>query len=300
VSGFAREWRCPHCGAEGVTTAYVELTETMMVCMRCKKRFSLETVLRAEPIIGWRVWRLIPQRVAFDVDEVRRLFLAGDALAAQRTILGLPDDGAPWRLGSIAGPSSSWGDGTIPAACIYQQHAAPNLDCHCGFWAMEREDQLADVIASYCRGSSFAFGQVQLWGRYVRHRLGWRAQFARPYDITVVNGTEDMLRSLRDFYATDVRRVDELPEHLAVGVPHGLGRFITVQLTADATSLAGAFAALQKSVQNTAKTISRLMALSTAGQYTPLAPPPRRNRAHGRPRGRAPRTRRSAPLRWSA
>jgi hypothetical protein len=110
-------------------------------------------------------------------------------------------------LGSV-GVGDVWDGRIFEARCQARQfplHPAPNRDCKCGIWAMEREEQLTSVISSYGSGAAFAYGRVQLWGRFVRHRLGYRAQFARPYDIVVENVSEHIAAQLRDFYGVSVR-----------------------------------------------------------------------------------------------
>lgn len=57
-----------------------------------------------------------------------------------------------------------------------------------------------------------AFGRVSLWGRVREHERGYRAEFAYPYDVTLVDGTQRLARTLADRYAVDTRAAS----HIAV------------------------------------------------------------------------------------
>jgi hypothetical protein len=49
-----------------------------------------------------------------------------------------------------------------------------------------------------------ALGRVSLWGRVIENVQGWRAQYAYPYDVTLIAGDADAARGLRRRYAVDV------------------------------------------------------------------------------------------------
>lgn len=55
-----------------------------------------------------------------------------------------------------------------------------------------------------------AVGRVSLWGRVVEHEGGYRAQYAYPYAIHLIDGTQPIARDLANRYAVDVT-VDGLP-----------------------------------------------------------------------------------------
>lgn len=48
----------------------------------------------------------------------------------------------------------------------------------------------------------FVFGAVSLWGHYVEHEEGYRAEYAYPYEIKVFDPA--LVQPLRDLYAVDV------------------------------------------------------------------------------------------------
>jgi hypothetical protein len=57
-----------------------------------------------------------------------------------------------------------------------QSHDAPDPGCTCGMYAGIDMQHLIDI--NYIRRG--IHGEVYLWGRLMRHTLGWRAQFAYP------------------------------------------------------------------------------------------------------------------------
>lgn len=63
-------------------------------------------------------------------------------------------------------------------------HPTPDTDCTCGMYAGINMQHLIDI--DYIgRG---IHGEVSLWGRLLRHTLGWRAQFAYPKNFIVPIG----------------------------------------------------------------------------------------------------------------
>jgi len=57
-----------------------------------------------------------------------------------------------------------------------KEHFVPNENCTCGMYAGINIRHLIDI--NYIRRG--IHGEVHLWGRLMRHTLGWRAQFAYP------------------------------------------------------------------------------------------------------------------------
>lgn len=68
-------------------------------------------------------------------------------------------------------------------------HAAPQLDCQCGFWAVARRECLAEVVGRSwtpggSSGNAAAVARVELAGRIIVHTedgrtVGWRAEQLR-------------------------------------------------------------------------------------------------------------------------
>lgn len=67
---------------------------------------------------------------------------------------------------------------TPAAKKFWEEHAhhVPDPDCTCGMYAGINMQHMID-IGYVERG---IHGEVSLWGRLIRHELGWRAQFAYP------------------------------------------------------------------------------------------------------------------------
>jgi hypothetical protein len=112
--------------------------------------------LSADPLVGWRIWRL----------ERRD----GDLTLVSMTR-------------SIAWPPRS----AIRAKCgRFERHPAPDLRCRCGIYATATVDDLA-------RSGVFApdagvVGTTALWGTVVDHELGARGEFAYPARLRLVCG----------------------------------------------------------------------------------------------------------------
>jgi hypothetical protein len=137
--------------------------------------------LQADPIIGWRVWGIVPWENVEGRKEPRLTALAG---------------GWPWPPGRAT-----------EAVCIStQHHDAPKVKHECGVYALRNEDEARQLAAPTIVEREYAIGRVSLWGRVVEHERGYRAQFAYPYAITVV-GRETTARAIRDLYAVDVEHV---------------------------------------------------------------------------------------------
>jgi hypothetical protein len=81
----------------------------------------------------------------------------------------------------------------------------------CGFWALKTEAQAVEIaIAHLARcvfwgagGRRVVVGQVQLWGRVIEHKDGYRSQFARPYALTVLGDEPGDAEALRTRYGCE-------------------------------------------------------------------------------------------------
>ena len=103
-------------------------------------------------------------------------------------------------------PSAFWGS---PAAFWGSPgdrglHPAPAPDCSCGIYAFKRRED-ADLLAREKAGHDLlVLGRVSLWGHVVESERGYRGEFAYPYDLEVLGGSEPAVRELRSRYAVDV------------------------------------------------------------------------------------------------
>lgn len=128
-------------------------------------------------LTGWRAWR---------VDGLRLKALG------QNTIW------EPKKQLSATCEKSSSGLITLPAP----KHEAPQMGCTCGVWAFKDLDRLTQAVDSY--SGIQVLGQVSLWGRVVETQNGFRAQYAYPSELWLLNGE---LEELGWVYDVPVRTV---------------------------------------------------------------------------------------------
>jgi hypothetical protein len=64
----------------------------------------------------------------------------------------------------------------ISKAAAFNPHRCPDEDCTCGMYAGINLEHLISI--NYA--SSGIHGEVSLWGKLLKHSLGWRAQYAYP------------------------------------------------------------------------------------------------------------------------
>jgi hypothetical protein len=62
----------------------------------------------------------------------------------------------------------------MEAVCLHHAHAAPDIACTCGVWALPTIDKARAI------GAVSMFGEVYLWGRVIEFEQGYRAQYAYP------------------------------------------------------------------------------------------------------------------------
>jgi hypothetical protein len=159
----------------------------------------------AEPIIGWRAWRLIqlPEEGAEDEPWVIRLHsifhAEGNLWVPRRPFVArCAKDFAP--------PRWAW---TVKG-CHTGEIAG--FECGCGVYALKRPVTRAWRIE---RGPK-AFGRVALWGRVTEHEHGFRATHAYPLEIRIPPETLQVLRH----YQRPSETGDMIDEFLrAYGVP---------------------------------------------------------------------------------
>jgi hypothetical protein len=109
-----------------------------------------DDALIAEPVEGWRAWRLALDRRGASLVPIGR--------------------GRPWpKLEAAA------------AECWRRRHHhAPETTCSCGLYAASDAELLRGAR------SPGVVGRIALWGRVVQHSLGWRGEFAYPQRLTLV------------------------------------------------------------------------------------------------------------------
>ena len=132
-----------------------------------------------EPLRGWRAWQVVDGR-------------HGPALVS-------------WCVGTV------WPARRELQSGCFIHGPRPAAQHRCGIHAFDAlEDALAYADASQERLRLFdrrpvgiAVGRVSCWGHVVRHTLGWRSQFAYPYDLYLLSDDPALARSLANRYAVD-------------------------------------------------------------------------------------------------
>ena len=147
-----------------------------------------------EPVIGFRAWRVIAERLTSPYIPVRwegRLMHAECYPANRNLVFG---------RGWLAEP-----------------HTSPDPRCRCGIYAYHRPHQ-----APYVGEFEWVTGVVSLWGRMEVHHEGLRAQHARIEALAVQPGWGELrcarVRRIARGLAVEVVRHDELED---VGRRHG-------------------------------------------------------------------------------
>ncbi|SRR6266498_2115198 len=142
-----------------------------------------------EAIRGWRVWRL-------------GIFEPATAVTSEVFLRSCVHD-AYWP------PREP-----LASRCV--DHLRPDLACGCGIYAVATRDAALEWAGSASRSLSMpvVVGQVHLWGRTLKFTAGYRAEFAYPYSLEVLDeGLTDELdpktvvQQLREAYLVDVTRV---------------------------------------------------------------------------------------------
>lgn len=125
----------------------------------------------AEPIVGWRVWRIVPEGDAYGL---------GSVLAPTRWV-----PGEPLEAGCLHGPSRE----LLRPWRKRPAHAAPETGCSCGIYAAREAGRAADYLwrPDTLRWDVWprVIGCVSLWGRVVECANGWRAALAYPLRVFV-------------------------------------------------------------------------------------------------------------------
>jgi hypothetical protein len=152
--------------------------------------------VQVEPIVGWRVWRVV---------EIKTLAAGRELRLAAAGRYGLPPHWPPLQ--------------PITAVCskFNSRHEAPWPSHECGVYALRTRRLTEERLESFVdstngdKAEAWAIGQVSLWGRVVECERGWRGQYAYPYALTVLSDDETLARRLAAVYAVDVDTAPPLP-----------------------------------------------------------------------------------------
>jgi hypothetical protein len=159
-----------------------------------------------EPMIAWRVWKVVRSDGAYSLGSVvqRTVWPAGRALAAECV--------RRRRL--------------LPRLRRKRRHDAPELRCECGIYGATLDGIGQYVAEAPCRGIAHVVGQVALWGTVIECERGFRASHGYPTRIYVPADAGDPWRVGWEEVAFDLWRYGvpieplevraaESPRHLA-------------------------------------------------------------------------------------
>lgn len=80
----------------------------------------------------------------------------------------------------------------LKAECIHHdEHDAPISNCTCGIWSFKDLDRLLLAVKSY--NTISVIGKVSLWGKIIETENGYRAQFAYPKELWLLNEKDEEL-----------------------------------------------------------------------------------------------------------
>ncbi len=136
---------------------------------------------RTEPLLGWRVWRVVG-------DTLQAAVWATEWPALSRFEAQCHDRPSPF---------------TDPDA-LPSPHPSPDSSCECGVYAFKRREDAELLAREKVDRDVLALGRVSLWGRVIETERGFRAEHAYPYDLLLLGGSEQLARALRNKYAVDV------------------------------------------------------------------------------------------------
>jgi hypothetical protein len=102
------------------------------------------------------------------------------------------------------GVSSKWQPKRADSAfCKNNTHAAPQMNCGCGYWSFKTFDFMKSTLKSYMNNVK-VIGSVEIWGRVIECSNGYRSEFAYPKELWLL---EDGMESLSWTYGVPVRRM---------------------------------------------------------------------------------------------
>jgi hypothetical protein len=138
---------------------------------------ALDTAAATECFVGYRMWPLKRTYPAGYLLTAANSQFDGTVTPNQKLTAGCKkhvyDGGHYITAWNGISPSSSASEPT---------HEAPAAGCLCGIYAYKNAVQLDHSDKPY------AAGEVYLWGRIIEHETGYRAEFAYPKRLTIVDG----------------------------------------------------------------------------------------------------------------
>jgi len=152
-----------------------------------------ELLVSPEPIVGYRMWRLLPNG---DLAPMCHGRLANYTDDHARTMQSMLDIGYGWDdpMNELWPKNANYVARCGRHALLLggPSHTSPSVDCSCGIYALKSMEDLANVsgdnawsiIHDYGSKSILLAGKVWLWGKVLIHAQGYRAQYACIKRIT--------------------------------------------------------------------------------------------------------------------
>jgi hypothetical protein len=137
------------------------------------------TPVEDEPIVAWRGWRLEPTTCTL-----------------KSLVWSTPWPKIEPLQAAVAVGREATSDPVVPTE-----------EGHLGIYAWRSRGQLIDIIQL----DAFTvpvWGQVSLWGTVIEHELGYRAEFAYPYSLMLLEADAARFSArLRDAYGVEVTSI---------------------------------------------------------------------------------------------
>lgn len=128
-------------------------------------------------------------------------------------------------LVSNGGSGDTWpAKRALKATCKYDAHPSPSRKCMCGIYAVKAEPKMQ--VEGGQHGGPYAWGRVAIWGRVEEAEDGYRAEFAYPISITVIDAPYINRISMYQETPEQAKiRLDKLLDDLVLhyGVPVRIG-----------------------------------------------------------------------------
>lgn len=145
-----------------------------------------------EPIRAWRYWRVGPSGLtSFNRTVWDRMELDAECTK-----------GFSKRGLTIV----SFGDKPIPAESAVERHSAPHEDCRCGIYGAKDLDTLKSITCP--PENVFVVGEVDLYGKVIPGKMGYRAEKARIVSLYGVNLEAFTFLALENYYGIPVGVMD--------------------------------------------------------------------------------------------
>jgi len=155
-----------------------------------KEPKTINEFLIIEPIIGYREWMY-----SHDKDHQLKL------------------------VGTGSGNNCFWEPGINIAKCLYKCKKAPNFKCSCGFYALKYKVDLfkelflpsptqfyasAGYSVGYNNDDYSIYGEVELTGKVIEHRDGYRAEKAEIKKLIYIDMDKIKLEFLTKYYKVPI------------------------------------------------------------------------------------------------